>query len=363
MGAMNNETQPALRRGLNVWDAGAIVVGCIIGAGIFRLSDSVAGHSSSGFMFLLAWGLAGLLSLCGALTYAELASLFPKTGGDYVFLTNAYGRLWGFVFGWTKLFVQRVGTISILAFVFAEHTCRATELAGGPGAVKSLATGGIVLLTATNIVGLRAGKTVQNVLTALKVLALLGIIAVGLFAGKGSAENFQPFWPEWSWNIWHATGLAMIFALWTYGGWENAAYVAEEVREPERNLPKALVFGLLGTTVLYLVVNAVYLYYLPLPELRETDLVAAGAMDKIWVGRGGQVVAAMVMASTLGALNGYILTGSRILFALARDHALFGKLALVSPRTRTPVMSLLTTAALATLLVWTGTLDQFVTYT
>jgi amino acid transporter len=348
-------------RGLGVWDAGAVVVGCVIGAGIFRLSDSVARHSPSGFMFLLAWTLAGLLSLCGALTYAELASRFPRTGGDYVFLTNAYGRFWGFLFGWTKLFVQRVGTIAILAFVFAEHAGRVFGLT--PASVKPLATAAIVALAAANITGLRAGRNIQNVMTFLKVFALAAIIGVGLLAGGGSTENFKPFWPEWSWDLFSSTGLAMIFALWTYGGWENAAYVAEEVRSPERNLPRAIVGGLLGTTALYLVVNAVYLYYLPLPVMRETDLVAAGAMDRIWAGHGGRVVAAMVMASTLGAVNGYILTGSRILFALARDHALFGRLAAVHPSTHTPVRSLVVTAAIAVALVWTGTLDQIVTYT
>jgi amino acid transporter len=160
-----------------------------------------------------------------------------------------------------------------------------------------------------------------------------------------------------------STGLALIFVLWTYGGWTEAAYVAEEVKEPQRNLPRAIVGGLLATTVLYLVVNVVYLYYLPLPEMRETDLVAAGAMDKIWPGFGGRAVAAMVMASTLGALNGFILTGGRILYALGKDHALFHNLASVSSATHTPTLSLACNALIAVLLVWTGTLDQIVTYT
>jgi basic amino acid/polyamine antiporter, APA family len=350
-----------LIRGLNLLDATTIVVGCIIGAGIFRLSGRVAAFSPSPFMFLLAWVLGGLLSLCGALCYAELATLYPKTGGDYVFLTQAYGRFWGFVFGWTKLFVQRTGTIAIVAFIFAEHACRTFgwEL----GQAKPLAMAAIALLTAANIIGLGLGKNIQNLFTGLKVLALLLIVAAGLLFQKGSAQNFQPFWPEWSWSLMSSTGVALIFVLWTYGGWTEAAYVAEEVRDPGRNLPRAIVGGLLATTALYLLVNTVYLYYLPLEEMRQTKLVAAEAMDKIWRGRGGQIVSAMVMVSTLGALNGFVLTGGRILYALAKDHALFRRLARVSPKTHTPVLSLLFNAGIAMILVWTGTLDQIVTYT
>jgi basic amino acid/polyamine antiporter, APA family len=359
--AMKLSSPANLIRGLGVVDAGAIVVGCVIGAGIFRLSDSVAGASPSGFMFLFAWALGGFLSLTGALCYAELATRFPKTGGDYVFLTEAYGRRMGFLFGWTKLFVQRTGTISIIAFVFAEHLARV--LGAEPGIVKPVATAAILLLTAANIAGLRFGKNIQNFFTFLKIIALVLIVAIGLIAGKGSVSNFQPFWPEWSFSLISSTGVALIFVLWTYGGWENAAYVAEEVRDPQRNLPRAIIGGLLTATALYLLINAVYLYYLPLPEMRNTDLVAAGTMDKIWPGAGGRAVAAMVMASTFGALNGFILAGGRLLLALSRDHMLFQKLGAIHPATHTPATALLCNGVIAVLLVWTGTLDQIVTYT
>jgi basic amino acid/polyamine antiporter, APA family len=353
--------RPLLIRGLNVWDAGALVVGCVIGAGIFRLSDSVAKASPSPFMFLLAWALGGLLSLCGALCYAELATRFPRTGGDYVFLTEAYGRRAGFLFGWTKLFVQRTGTIAIIAFVFAEHAARV--FGAGPETVKPVASAAIVALTLANVAGLGFGKGIQNVFTFLKVAAILLIVAVGLLAGEGSWSNFTPFWPEWSPGLISSTGVALIFVLWTYGGWENAAYVAEEVKDPRRNLPRSIVGGLLVATGLYLLVNVVYLYYLPLSEMRATDLVAAGAMERVRPGFGGRAVAAMVMASTFGALNGFILAGGRILLALSRDHALFEKLAHLPESTRTPAYALLCNGAIALLLVWTGTLDQIVTYT
>jgi amino acid transporter len=343
-------------------DASALVVGCVIGAGIFRLSDSVARAAGSPFVFFLAWVVAGVLSMAGALTYAELATRFPRTGGDYVFLTEGYGRAWGFLFGWTKLFVQRTGTIAIIAVVFAEHALRA--VGGPPGAVRATASAAILALTAANIVGLRYGAGVQRFFTALKLAALALIIVVGAIAGKGSFQNFTPFWPDvWTPRLLSQTGLAMIFALWTYGGWTESAYVAGEVRDPARNLPRSIIGGLGLVTLFYLLVNGIYLYYLPLPVLRETDLVAAGAMDRVWVGRGGQVVAMMVMASTFGALNGYILTGGRILQALGGDHALFRRLGAISPSTGTPAGALVVTGALALALVWTGTLDTLVTYT
>ncbi len=355
-------SSPAFIRGLGVWDAAALVVGCVIGAGIFRLSDTVAQRTPTPGLFLLAWAVGGLLSLCGALCYAELATRFPKTGGDYIFLTQAYGRFWGFLFGWTKLFVERTGTVAILAFVFARHL---EVVLGLPeqSAVKPVATGAIVLLTAANVLGLRFGKGIQNLFTLLKVGAIAMIIGVGLLAGKGSAANFVSHGPSGGFlTTAEALGLALIPVLWAFGGWTEAAYVAEEVKDPQRNLPKAIIGGLLGVTVLYMAVNAVYLYYLPLPTLRATDLVAAGTMDIIWPSIGGRLVAAMVMASTFGALNGYILTGGRILYALGKDHALFARMGRLSEKGRTPAPALILTGALAVLLVWTGTLDQLVTY-
>ncbi|MBL0059792.1 MAG: amino acid permease [Elusimicrobia bacterium] len=345
---------------LNLLDASALVVGCIIGAGIFRLSDSVARCSSSVGLFAAAWVIGGLLSLCGALVWAELATRFPKNGGEYVFLTEAYGPAWGFVYGWTRLFVSRTGTLAILAYVFAEHAVQVGRLE--PSAVKPLATAAVLLLTGLNILGLRFGKGIQNVFTALKLLALFGIIAVGLAAGKGDTAHFAPLWGSGR-NWISQLGLALIPVLWTYGGWYEAAYVAGEVRDPQRNLPRAIVGGLLSVTVVYLLVNVVYLYYLPLPVLRETNLVAAGAMDRLFPGTVGRVVAAMVMISTFGALNGYILSGGRILEALGEDHGLFRIFGRRSAITQTPILAMLGNAGITLVLVWTGTLDTIVTYT
>lgn len=351
--------EPPQRR-LSLTDASALVVGCIIGAGIFRLSDSVARQSSSVGLFLAAWVIGGLLSLCGALVWAELATRFPRNGGEYVFLSATFGRSWGFIYGFTRLFVNRTGTLAILSYVFAEHLARAV---GAPaGTVRPAATAAVIALTLINAAGLRFGKNIQNVFTGLKVTALLGIIAVGALAGKGDVAHFSPLWtPSGNWLS--QLGLALIPVLWTYGGWYEAAYVAGEVKNPERNLPRAIVGGLLITTALYLAVNLVYLYYLPLPTLRDTDLVAAGAMDRIFHGVGGRLVAAAVMVSTFGALNGYILSGGRILAAMGEDHSLFRLFGRRHPATDTPILALAANAALTLVLIWTGTLDNIVTFT
>jgi basic amino acid/polyamine antiporter, APA family len=350
-----------LVRGLGLVDAGALVVGCIIGTGIFRLSYRVAESSPSPLFFMLAWVLGGVVSMAGALCYAEMAALFPRSGGDYVFITEAYGKFWGFLFGWTKIFVERTGTIAIMAFIFAEHAGR---VMGGlsPFHTKTLATAAILSLTLANIAGLRFGKRIQNTFTALKIGSIGLIILAGMVAQKGSAQNFQPLMPEGPWSP-TSLGVAMIFVLWAYGGWTEAAYVGEEVKDPGRNLPRAIVGGLAVVTALYLTVNLVYLYYLPLGEMRQTKLVAAETMDRIWAGKGAQLFSVMVMASAFGALNGFVLTGGRILYALAKDHALFRKFAEVSPRTKVPTLSLVVNALLGSVLVWAGTLDQLVTYT
>ncbi len=350
----------ALRRRLTLLDASALVVGCIIGAGIFRLSDSVARQTPSVGLFAAAWIIGGLLSLCGALVWAELATRFPKNGGDYVFLTETYGPFWGFVYGFTRLFVNRTGTLAILAYVFAEHLARVSSLS--PSTVRPTATLAVLSLTLLNILGLRFGKSVQNIFTALKLAALFGIIAVGLLAGTGAPAAFTPLWTPS--NHWLSQlGLALIPVLWTYGGWYEAAYVAGEVRDPGRNLPRAIVGGLLVTTAVYLLVNLVYVHHLSLPTLRETDLVAAGAMDRIFPSIGGRVVAAMVMVSTFGALNGYILSGGRLLEAMGRDHALFHQLGRRHAATDTPVLAMAVNAGLTLILLWTGTLDTIVTFT
>ena len=355
-------TPPArLLRALGLGDAMLLVIGCIVGVGIFRTPGTIAAHVSSPALILMLWLIGGLLSLCGGLCYAELAAMFPKTGGDYVYITRIYGTFWGFVFGWTKLFVERTGTIAILGVVFAEYL--GGVLGYGATTLRWMATGAILLLTAVNVRGVRWGAATQNILTVLKIGALGAIIVVGLSAHRGQAGAWTaPMLPLSQPSTWQALGVSLVFVLWTYGGWTEAAYVAEELRNPQRDIPRAMIGGLLLTTTLYLAVNAIYLWYVPLQTMATTKLVASTMMQQA-VGRLGAVgISAMIACSAFGALNGYILTGARILYALGRDHALFAKLGGLHPRFQTPSLALWLNAAVAALLIWTKTFDQIAIY-
>jgi amino acid transporter len=338
-----------------------LVVGCIVGVGIFRTASSIAGHLPSPSLTLLAWLVGGALSLCGALCYAELAAMFPQTGGDYVYIRETYGRFWSFLFGWTKLFIERTGTIAILGFVFAEYLRRL--LGFDEATLRWAASAAIVLLTAVNIVGIRWGKYVQNIFTVLKIGALACLILAGVAAfatPRAVAVDWQL--PAIDFSTWQSVGVALIFVLWTYGGWTEAAYVSEEVRDPTRNIPRAILGGVALTTVLYLLVNWSYLLFIPMEELPRTPLVASRVMQQALGPAGATFIAWMVACSAFGALNGYILTGARILYAIGKDHSLFAHLSSVHPTFHTPAMALWVNAAIAVGLVFTKTFDQIMTY-
>jgi len=338
-----------------------LVIGCIVGVGIFRTASSIAGQLHSPLLILALWVFGGLLSLCGALCYAELASMFPASGGDYVYISEIYGRFWGFLFGWTKLFIERTGTIAILGFVFAEYTGRV--VAFDEALLRWVAAAAILLLTAINVVGIRWGKYVQNVFTALKIAALISIIAAGVSAAL-TQNTVNPSWqlPVVDGSLLQAMGVALVFVLWTYGGWTEAAYVAEEVQDPTHNIPRAIIQGVILTTLLYLLVNWSYLLFVPIESLPQTPLVASRVMQDALGDLGGLFIAWMVACSAFGALNGYILTGGRILYAMGKDHALFDRLASVHPAFHTPALALWANAVIAIGLVFTKTFDQIMTY-
>jgi len=352
---------PTLLRSLGLGDATMLVIGCIVGVGIFRTASSIATHLNSPFLILALWVFGGLLSLCGALCYAELASMFPASGGDYVYISEIYGRFWGFLFGWTKLFIERTGTIAILGFVFAEYAGRVVPF--DTTRLRWVAAGAILLLTAVNVAGIQWGKYVQNVFTALKILALIAIIAAGISAAA-SHNTVNPSWtlPPIDGSLIQAMGVALVFVLWTYGGWTEAAYVAEEVRDPTHTVPRSIILGVVLTTLLYLFVNWSYLLFVPIETLPETPLVASHVMQEALGDLGGFFIAWMVACSAFGALNGYILTGGRILYAMGKDHALFNRLGSVDPTFHTPALALWANAGIAIGLVFTKTFDQIMTY-
>jgi len=334
-----------LRRELSEWDAAAIIVGIIIGVGIFRAPGDVAEKIPGTTWILAAWVLGGVLSLLGAFCYAELSAAFPRTGGDYVYLSMAYGRWAGFLFGWAKLIVIRTGSIAAMAIVFAEYLGRFLpngEGAGGGHASAAVAILGIIALTCINIVGLRFGRDIQNFLTVVKLLALGVLILLPLVLGKGSAENFRVSAAlPGDFRFFFAFGSAMVLVLWTYGGWSESALVAGEIREPGRALPRSIILGTLTVTLAYVLTNLIFLYVYAPPDMAGRDAIGADVASRVIGPVGGDFMAILVAISTFGALNGLILTGARITYAAGQDHPVFFRLGRSNERYGTPALALL----------------------
>ncbi len=323
------------KQALSLFDSTCLIVGIIIGSGIYQAAPDIAKGTSSWLGVLAIWVLGGGLSLCGALGYAELASAYPREGGDYVYLTRAYGSWAGFLFGWIQLAVVRPGDIAVMAFAFATYAravydpWAGVSAAYGQAIYASLA---VVVLTLVNIAGVREGKWTQNVLTMAKAVGLLVIVGVAIVAPKGCpvTETFGRL----------PLSVALILVLFTYGGWNEMAYVAAEVKNPHRNIVRALVLGTVAVTVLYLLVNGAFLYALGYAGTAGSKAVAADAISTVVPHIGPNLISALICISALGAVNGLIFTGARISFAVGAEHRVFRRLGTWHPRTGTPVWAL-----------------------
>ena len=259
------------------------------------------------------------------------------------------------------MFIERTGTIAILGFVFAEYAGRLLPFS--EPTMRVIAAGTIIVLTTINVLGIRWGTYIQNVFTVLKIAALMTLIA----AGGWVTMNHRAVSVDWTWPPFEAStiqslGVALVFVLWIFGGWTESTYVAEEVRDPTRNVPRSIIGGVMGVTVLYALVNWSYLVCIPIDALPKTPLVAARVMQHLFGSFGATMISWMVACSAFGALNGYILTGARILYAIGNDHVLFAKLSAIHPTFRTPALALWANAGIAIGLVFTKTLDQIMTY-
>jgi amino acid transporter len=349
-----------LPRQLGLLDSVAIIVGVVIGVGIFRVPASIAEYLSSPLLVLGVWVAGGLLALCGGLCYAELSAAFPRTGGDYVYLRQSYGPGLGFLFGWTQLLVIRPGNVAGIAFIFAEYAAYFVPLS--PWGIRALAMAAISFLTALNLWGLRFGQAAQNLLALAKVLGLLLLALVGLALAKGANLEIsaQPPTPL---PLPLALGTALIFVMWTYGGWNESTYVAGEMKAPSRDLPRSIALALFLILALYLALNAAYLACIPPAQLPQSGMVAALLVERFLGGPGGGLVALLVMVSALGALNGMVLTSGRLTYAFGADHPRFALLARVHPQFRTPAPALLLNGLWSALLVCSGTFDALVAYT
>ncbi len=336
---------------LSLWDAVSIIVGIVVGVSIFKVPGLIFANVSSPLEGLVAWRLGAVVAVCGALTYAELATLHRKTGGEYVYLSRAYWPWLGFLFGWAQLTGVFSGSIGTMAYVFADYAIVLFDWEASAGVGLTLFS--VLLLTTLHILGVKTSTTVQNVLTLSKLIGLAMLLAVGLLAG--SNESLTTEMPAGGGGF----GLAMVFILYAYGGWNDAAMVSVEIHDSKRNVPKSLLIGIGLISCIYLLVNFAYLRGLGFAAIREsgtpaTDVIANSKLLSPTIrGWSVQAIAVLVMLSALGAVHGLIFTGSRLYAALGSDHGLFEKLGHWHPKLGSPVWSLIVQAALTSLLIVT----------
>lgn len=333
---------------LSVPDGIFLVAGMVIGVGIFKLPGLVAGNAGSGTEFFIAWIVGGIACLCGALVYAELASRHPETGGEYVFLRNGFGEGAAFVFAWARMTVIQTGAIAAVAFVFGEYASQIITL--GPASTAVWAALGVAALTALNVIGTLQSKALQKVMEVLLIAALAAIAVGGIVKGGAPAAQPQPAGGSFA--------LMMIFVLYTFGGWNEGAYLAGEVREARRNMVKVLAGGLILVTALYLLVNWGYYRALGLSGLKESKAIGVDTMKVLAGDKAALIVAIVVCVSALTTMNAAIFTGARTNWALGRDYRLFAFLGSWREGGSTPANALMVQLAIMLVLIWAGSLTR-----
>lgn len=343
-----------LPRKLGLASTVAVLVGSTIGSGIFRTPAVIAGHIDNMALFLAAWVVGGLVALAGALTVAELAILFPRSGGIYVYLREAFGKLPAFLFGWAELLILRPAAYGAIAVTSGEYLLRTFGVDGSAPAMGPLSRAQVVAVAmiaavaAINRRGIEFGAIVQNISTVLKVAALLGLVALGVLLSPETAPSAAVVAPP---DDGAALVLAMVAILWAYDGWCDVGFVSGEVRDPQRALPRVFIAGTAAVVALYIAANLVYLRVIPLEQMAGTPLIAADVAAALIGPIGTTLVAAAVMISTFGTLNGSMMTGPRVFYAMAEDGLFFRRLAAVHPRHGTPSASIVLSAALGIVFV------------
>jgi basic amino acid/polyamine antiporter, APA family len=348
-----------LPRRLGLWSAVAVLVGSTIGGGIFRTPAIIAQRVPAPLPMLGVWVLGGLLALCGALTYAGLAPLLPRSGGVYVYVREGFGPMPAFLFGWAELILIRASALGAIATPFAEYLLRSLGLDPTrppyAGAVHWLAALAIIATAGLNIVGVRWSSLLLNLTTAAKYAALALLVLLAFAVGQGSFAHFAQATAPVRGGLF---GLALVSVMWAYDGWGDLSFVGGEVRDPERNLPRALVLGTGAVVAIYLLVNAAYLYLIPIDQVARSPLVAADAAERVLGRLGVGLVALVVMVATFSTLLGSMLTAPRIFFAMADDGVFFKSVARVHPRFQTPWVAILLTALLGIIYVALRTFQQ-----
>ena len=359
---------PTLARRLGAFDATMIVMGGIIGSGIFINAYVVARQVHPPLLVLGAWAMGGVIALAGAFIYAELAAHRPQVGGQYAYIREAFHPLPAFLYGWTLLLVTQTGGMAAVAVTFAKYFAQLTNLPDTDRMSAVIAIIALALLTLINCLGVRAGSAVQSVLMVLKIVAIVALIVIGLAAGSRSPaavtqmSGYDPTDP-WRptpaylspasdyWLLIAAFGAALVPVMFAYGGWQTSCFIAGEVREPRKNLPRGLLIGVLGVIALYLLANYVYVHVLGIDQLAQTKTPASEVMRLVLGERGKALIATGIAISTLGFLSQGMLTAPRVYFAMADDGLFFKRVAWLDPRTRVPVVAIALQGALAIVII------------
>jgi len=353
--------QPKLKRVLSLLDATMINAGGIIGSGIFMVPAAVAMFTGSASLFFMVWIAGGVVSLFGALSVAELGAAMPKAGGQYVYLSEAYGPVWGYLYGWSAVAVINTASIAAVGVAFSEYLrffFPITDVS-----IKGIAVATIILLTIINILDVKSGARFQNLFTISKLGAIFGIIILGLVMEGGSNQNLSPFFSDQSFTkLVGPLGLAMVSVLWTFDGWIFITYVAGEVKNPGRNIPLSLIFCMLIVISIYLLLNYVLIFTLGFTGMNGSDLVVSDAASVFLGNKGAAIVTLIILISLIGANNGQVLTSARINYAMAKNKLFFYQASQIHPKFKSPANALIIQCVWASLLTFTGTFNQLITY-
>src|ERR1700730_2528065 len=374
-----SESQPSLVRGLTLLDSVLLLVGGIIGSSIFLTAKDIAGPLPHPLLFLLVWVLGGVISLCACFAFAELGSMFPDSGGQYVYLREAYGDLPAFLYGWMLFSVANGGTIAALSVASAAYLGGIIPAISQDHVVFSAA--GIILtrahvvalisilvVTWINAVGLRWGATLQNLASWAKFAAMAAFVILGFAIGNGDWHHFTAHAPGGlslglsPGQLISAFGVGLIAVFWAYDGWVYITWVAGEVKDPRRNVPLAMVLGVIAVGIIYIAMNMTYVYALPLSEVTQHETIAHAAATALFSPSAALWLSALIAVSCFGAMASVTLSGARVYYAMARDGAFFQKMAQVHPKWRTPAFSLIGQGIWGAILTVSGRYDQLYTY-
>ncbi len=350
-----SSASPQLKRVLGFWDSVAINVGIVIGVGIFRTQGAIANYVDTGPLIILTWAVGGLVALAGVFCYAELSSRYPQTGGTYVYLREAYGKPAAFLYGWAEFVIMRPGSVAGVAYILITYLRNFIQL--GPEHERWMTIAAIMLFTALNIGGLHIGTGIQNVLTTLKIAAIVAM-AVIIFGVKGIALPGAGTIEAITHGKWQGIAPALIPVLWTYGGWHQSTFMSGEFKDTRKALPLSLVTSIAIVAALYIIINAAYLRVMTPAEMAGTKAIASDVFTRMFGGGAGLMVTLAVLISASGALNSTILTGARLPFAVAQDYPRINWLTKIDPRFDTPLVSFVVNGILSAALVIWGNFEQ-----